>query len=152
MQAILSQVEALLLGAVPTALLFLVLVLAYQFLVQGPLTKTLKERRARTEGAVEDASKAIAQAEASAADYAEKLRLARADVHKLREVRVKQWNSERDAILDAARKAAHQTVSQACAELEAEVAAARLNIQSSAGELGQQVARAILPMAAGGVR
>ena len=44
----------------PTALLFIVLVLAYQFLVQGPLTAALKERRARTEGAVEAAHKAIA--------------------------------------------------------------------------------------------
>ena len=37
MQEILQQVGALLVGAVPTILLFIVLVLAYQFLVQGPL-------------------------------------------------------------------------------------------------------------------
>jgi F-type H+-transporting ATPase subunit b len=91
---------------VPTVLLFIVLVLAYQFLVQGPLTATLKERRARTEGAIEDAHKAIAQAEARAAEYAAKLRQARAEVYKVREQRVKQWNAERDAALDAARKAA----------------------------------------------
>jgi hypothetical protein len=37
---------------------------------------------------------------------------------------VKQWNAERDAALDAARKAAGQKVSQAKAELEAEAAQA----------------------------
>ncbi len=70
MQEIIQQVGILLLGAVPTALLFIILVLSYQFLVQGPLTATLKERRARTDGAVEDAHQAIAQAEARAAEYA----------------------------------------------------------------------------------
>ena len=113
MQEIIQQVGTLLLGAVPTILLFIVLVLAYQFLVQGPLTATLKERRARTEGAVEDAHKAIAQAEARAAEYAAKLRQARAEVFKVREQRVKQWNAERDAALDAARKTAGQKVNQA---------------------------------------
>jgi F-type H+-transporting ATPase subunit b len=152
MQEIIQQVGNLLLGAVPTILLFIVLVLAYQFLVQGPLTATLKERRARTEGAVEDAHKAIAQAEARAAEYASKLRQARAEVFKVREQRVKQWNAERDAALDAARKTAGLKVNQARIALEAEAAKARQSLQASAGDLAAQVVRAVLPMAAGGVR
>jgi F-type H+-transporting ATPase subunit b len=152
MQEIVQQVEALLLGAVPTVLLFIVLVLAYQFLVQGPLTATLKQRRARTEGAIEDAQKAIALAEARAAEYEAKLRQARAEVYKVREQRVKQGNAERDAALDAARKVAGLKVSQAKAELEAEASAARRSIQASAGELANQVVRAVLPLAAGGSR
>ena len=63
MQEIIQQLGTLFIGAIPTALLFIVLVICYQFLVQGPLTATLKERRARTEGAQEDAQKAIARAE-----------------------------------------------------------------------------------------
>ena len=152
MQEIIQQVGTLLLGAVPTVLLFIVLVLAYQFLVQGPLTATLKERRARTEGAVENAHKAIAEAEVRAAEYAAKLRQARAEVYKVREQRVKQWNAERDTALDAARKAAGLKVSQAKAELEAEAALARQTIQASAAELANQVVRAVLPLAAGGSR
>ena len=54
---------------------------------------------------MEDARKAIAQAEARTAEYADKLRLARADAYKIREQRVKQWTAERDAALDTARKA-----------------------------------------------
>ncbi len=139
-------------GAIPTALLFIVLVLAYQFLVQGPLTATLKKRRALTEGAMEDAQKAIVEAEARAAEYAAKLRQARGDVYKVREQRVKQWNTERDTQLDAARKAAGLKVSQARAEIEAEAAAARQTILGSAGDLAGQVVRAVLPAAAGGSR
>ncbi|HUD75779.1 MAG TPA: ATP synthase F0 subunit B, partial [Terracidiphilus sp.] len=105
MQEIFQQLGALFIGAVPTMVLFIVLVLAYQFLVQGPLTATLKQRRARTEGAIEDAQKAIALAEDRATEYAAKLRQARSEVYKIREQRVKHWTAERDAALDAARKA-----------------------------------------------
>jgi len=152
MQEILQQVEMLLVGSVPTILLFIVLVLAYQFLVQGPLTATLKERRARTEGAIEDAHKAIAQAEAKAAEYAAKLRQARAEVYKVREQRVKQWNTEREAALDTARKVTALKVGQAKLELEVEAGQAKQAIQASAGDLAGQVVRAVLPQAAGGSR
>jgi F-type H+-transporting ATPase subunit b len=152
MQEIIQQVGALLVGAVPTVLLFIVLVLAYQFLVQGPLSKTLTERRARTEGAVEDAHKAIAQAEAKTTEYADKLRQARAEIYKLREQRAKQRNSERETALDAARKAAGVQVSLARTELDSETAHARQTIQTSAGDLAEQVVRAVLPLATGGSR
>jgi len=151
MQVMMQQLGTLFIGSVPTMLLFIVLVLAYQFLVQGPLTATLKERRARTEGAVEDAHKAIAEAEARAEEYAAKLRQARAEVFKVREQRVQQWNAERDAALDVARKAAGLKVSQAKAQLEAEAAEAKTALQASAGDLARLVANAVLP-AAGGVR
>jgi F-type H+-transporting ATPase subunit b len=149
---ILVQIADLLKGAIPTALLFLVLVIAYEFLVHKPLTATLARRRALTEGAMEDAQKAVAQAEARTAEYMEKLRLARAEAFKVREQRLKQWNAERDAALDAARKSSHQRVSQAVAELNVEAETARKVIEGSAAELASQAMRAVLPMAAGGSR
>jgi F-type H+-transporting ATPase subunit b len=147
-----QQLGGFLVGAVPTMLLFIVLVLAYQFLVQGPLTETLKKRRALTVGALEDAQKAIERAESRANEYADKLRQARSEVYKAREQRVKQWMAERDATLDAARKSSGQKVAEAKAELEAEAAQARKSIEAAAGELANQVARAILPAAAGSSR
>jgi len=152
MEDIVQQVGALLLGAIPTILLFVVLVAAYQLLVQGPLSKVLAERRARTEGAVENAHRAVAQAEAKAAEYADKLRQARAEIFKMREQRAKQRNAERESALDAARKAAGARVGQARTELDAEAEQAKQTIQGSAGELANQVVRAVLPMAAGSSR
>jgi F-type H+-transporting ATPase subunit b len=152
MQEITQQLGTLLLSAVPTVLLFIVLVVAYQFLIQGPLSNTLKQRRARTDGAVEDAQKAIALAEARAAEYAAMLRQARAEVYKVREQRVKQWSGERDAALDAARKVAGLKVSEARAALEADADLARKAIQASVAELASQVVRVVLPAAAGGTR
>lgn len=147
-----QQLGALMVSAIPTALLFIVLVIAYQLLVQGPLSATLDERRARTEGAMEAANKAIALAEARAAEYNEKLRRARADVYKAREQRVKQWSTERDAALEDARKAAGARVRQAKAALDEETAAARQTLEASAAELAAQVVQAVLPVAVGGSR
>lgn len=152
MQVILQQVGALLIGSIPTALLFLVLVFVYEFLVQGPLTATLARRRALTLGAMEEAQRAIAEAEARTAEYGEKLRLARAESFKVRELRVKQWHSERDSALEAARKSAGQRVTQAKSEIEVETTAARQSIQAAAAELGRQAVRAVLPLATEGAR
>jgi F-type H+-transporting ATPase subunit b len=152
MQLILEQLGALLVGAVPTALLFIVLVLAYQFLMQSPLTATLKKRRDLTVGAMEEARKAIEEVEKRAAEYATRLRQARAEAYKLREQRIKQWNLERDAALETARRAAGARVNQATEEVAAEAATARQLIQASAAELASQAVRAVLPAAAGGSR
>jgi F-type H+-transporting ATPase subunit b len=152
MQEIIQELGALFLASAPTALLFLVVVVCYQFLVQKPLTATLKERRARTDGAMEAAQHAIARAEARAAEYAEKLRHARAELMRARDQRLKQWNAERDAQLEAARHAASQRVAGARAEVDAEAAKARQTIQGSAAELASQVVRAVMPAAAGGSR
>jgi F-type H+-transporting ATPase subunit b len=152
MQAIVQQLASMLVGAIPTMILFVVLVVAYQILVQGPLTATLKRRRDLTEGAMEAAQKAIADAEERTAEYATKLRHARAEVYKIREQRLRQWNAERDAALDVARKAAGQKLIQAKSEIEAETAAAKQAIQAAAGDLAGQVVRAVLPVGAGGSR
>jgi F-type H+-transporting ATPase subunit b len=137
--SIVEIVEKFLIGSIPTLLLFIVLVLCYQFLVQGPLSRALRERYARTEGAVEEAHKAIGRAEARAQEYATRLRQARAEIFAVREQRIRQWPVE-------------EKVSQAKAELEAEAAAARKSIQASAGDLASRVVRAVLPAAAGGTR
>jgi len=152
MLQIVQQLGGFFLDAVPTMILFIVLVLAYQFLVQGPLNEMLKKRRARTVGAIEDAQKAIELAEARAAEYANKLRQARSEVYKVREQRVKQWTAERDASLDLARKAAGQKVLEARAALQTDAAEARKSIENAAGELASQVVRAVLPAAAGSSR
>jgi F-type H+-transporting ATPase subunit b len=152
MQETIRQLGDLLLSSLPTLFLFIVLVLAYQFLVQGPLSRTLKERRARTAGAMEEANKAIAAAEAKAADYAARLRHARAEVFRMREQRLQQWAQERDSALDAARKSALQQVLEAKLGLEAEAAAARKALLAGIDQLAEQVIRAVLPATAGGSR
>lgn len=150
MQEIFQQLEALFLGALPTTALFVVLVIAYQFLVQGPLSKTLKERRARTTGAVEEARKAIADAERRTEIYVEQLRLSRAEVYKTREARLQKWVAERDKAIEETRNQVVKQVAQARNTIEHEVAAARQEIESSVDDLAKRLLSAVLP--AGGSR
>jgi len=152
MQETFDQLGNLLLDAVPTILLFIVLVIAYRFLIDRPLSQMFERRRALTVGAVEDAQRAIAQAEAQAAEYAERLRQARAEAFRAREQRLHQRNAESEAALDAARKTASASVNEAKAELNAETDRARVAIEASAAELAGRVVRAVLPQPAGGTR
>jgi F-type H+-transporting ATPase subunit b len=152
MQEVIQQLGDLLLGSLPTLILFILLVLAYQFLVQGPLSRTLAVRRARTTGAVEEANKAIAAAAAKTDDYANRLRHARGEIFRAREQRLQQWAREREAMLDTARKAATQRVLEAKLALEHEAGEARKTLMAGADQLAEQVVRAVMPAAAGGTR
>lgn len=150
MSDLIHQLEALFLGALPTTALFVVLVITYQLLVQGPLSRTLKERRARTSGAVEAAKKSIAEAERRTEVYVEKLRLSRAEVYRTREARLQKWTVEREQILEETRQEAGRQVSVARTSIEHEVAVARQEINTHVDELASQVLSAVLP--AGGER
>jgi len=142
---LLRQLGELVLGSVPTMIIFLLLVFAYRFILYGPLVKTLAERRARTIGALEAAHAAIAAADAKAQEYEAKLRAARAEIFHQRELRVQQWITQKDAALAAARHAAQERVAQARAGVEAEAVAARQQIEDAAGQLAAQVLQVILP-------
>jgi F-type H+-transporting ATPase subunit b len=152
MEQIIQQVGKLLLGSIPTLILFILLVLAYQFLVQGPLTAILKTRRARTSGAVEHADKAIAAAEAKAEEYATRLRHARSEIFGLREQRMQQWNAERDTALQQAREKAEVRVLEAKVGLERDSVDARSMLMGQADQLAEEVVRAVMPATAGGSR
>ena len=145
---ILNQLGGLLLGAVPTAILFILLVLAYGFLVRRPLEHTLAERRARTSGAVEQARGAIAAAEAETTAYEEKLRAARAQILAMREKQMERLQAEREAALNAAREQAQKKIQSARTEIEGSTAVAREQIEHAAATLGEQIVKAILPAGA----
>ena len=148
MNQILEQLGGLVLGAVPTMVLFLLLVAAYGFLVRRPLDRVLAERRLRTTGAMEQAREAISAAESETAAYEEKLRRAKAEIFALREGRLKQLAAERDEALAAVRRTTGEKVASAKAEIKHGVAAARRQIEAMSAELSEQIVRAVLPSAA----
>ena len=150
MDEILNQLGGLFLGAVPTIVFFLLLVVAYGFLVRRPLDAVLTERRKRTSGAVEQAKAAISQAENETAIFEEKLRAARTQLFNARAERMKVWTAERDAALNEARSATQAKVLAAKLALEQSAAAGRQQIESMSGELSAQVLKAILPAGAAG--
>ena len=142
---ILHQLGGLVLGSVPTMVLFILLVAAYGLLVRRPLDATLAERRVRTSGAVEQARGAIAAAEAETSVYEDKLRAARSEIMAARERRLQQWQAERDQAIESARAVAQGRVKEAKLEIEAMSVGARKQIQDATGQLSEQILRAVLP-------
>jgi F-type H+-transporting ATPase subunit b len=145
MDEILQQLGGLVLGSVPTMVLFVLLVVAYGLLVRRPLDRVLAERRARTSGAVEQARGAISAAEAETAVYEDKLRAAKSEIFQAREKQRKQWATEREQALAEARTATQSKVSAARTEIEQGAAAAHQQIESATAELSTQILRAVLP-------
>jgi F-type H+-transporting ATPase subunit b len=145
MDLILKQLGDLVLGSIPTMILFILLVVLYGFLVRRPLDRILAERRARTTGAIEQAKGAITAAEAETAVYEDKLRAAKAEIFAARDAKLKQWNAERDAALEDARNSTKSRVTAARHEIEQTAAAARQQIEGLSAALSEQIMRAILP-------
>jgi F-type H+-transporting ATPase subunit b len=145
MDQILNQLGELVLGSVPTMILFILLVAAYGFLVRRPLDRVLAERRARTSGAVERSRDAIAKAEAETAAYEEKLRAAKAEIFRARDKRLKQWNAEREAALAQVRQHTQEHVRGARQEIERSAQEARLHIVRQSDDLSSRVLDAVLP-------
>src|SRR5271163_3890421 len=135
MDQILNQLGGLVLGSVPTIVLFITLVAAYGFLVRRPLDRVLAERRARTSGAVERARGAIAAAEAETTAYEDKLRAAKAEIFQARDKKLKQWNAEREAALAQVRQQTQERVRGARQEIEQSAQEARLHIVGVSDDL-----------------
>jgi F-type H+-transporting ATPase subunit b len=145
MDQILNQLGELVLGSVPTMILFILLVTAYGLLVRRPLDRVLAERRARTSGAVERARAAIAKAESETTAYEEKLRAAKAEIFHARDQKLKQWNAEREAALAQMRQHTQERVRGARQEIEQSAHDARLQIVGLSDELSSRVLKAVLP-------
>jgi F-type H+-transporting ATPase subunit b len=155
MDETLHQLGTLLLGSVPTIFLFLLLVILYRFLVYGPLNRVLAERRARTDGAIEQANAATAAAAAKTQEYEAQLRAARSRIFQARQQKQQQWNRERDSALAEAQEAAQRQIEEAKLALQAQTNAAHRTLENSIDELAGEILRAILPRgraAAGSVR
>jgi F-type H+-transporting ATPase subunit b len=150
MDELLRQLEVLIIGAMPTTILFITLVLAYRFILYGPMMKVRAERRARTAGAMEKSRQAIAAADVRTQEYEAKLRAARAEILRHREQRMQQRNAEKENALAAARLAAQQRVREAHSAMEAQTADAKKQIEVSAGQLAAQVLAVVLPPAGAG--
>jgi F-type H+-transporting ATPase subunit b len=144
MDETLRQVGELLLGSVPTIIIFLLLFGLYTVLVHRPLVRVLSERRARTQGAIEKALADVASAEARTAEYEQKLREARLAVFKLLEARRAQAAQARAAAVAEARKSAQAQLEQARAVIEQDKASAKKVLDGEVGRLAQEIIRIVL--------
>jgi len=140
----LKQVGELLLGAIPTAVLLLLLYAIYQNLLRKPLNRILDQRRERTEGAIVKARADVAAAESRTQEYEQKLREARLAIFKAREARRQQAQQLRAQALAEARSRAQQQIREAKAALDQDMAVARDGLQSEIDRLASEIINTIL--------
>jgi F-type H+-transporting ATPase subunit b len=153
MEKILNQLGELLLGAVPTVILLVTLMVLYKVILHDKLVEVLTERRARTEGAVQKAKADLAAAEAKTADYEKRLREAKLALYKAQEARRKLLMDSRAAALAEARSVADAKVKEARAGVEKDVQSARASLAGESEKLAAEIVRVVLaPAAAGGGR
>jgi F-type H+-transporting ATPase subunit b len=145
MGLLLQQLGGLVLGSVPTMILFLITLAAYRLLVHVPLKKVLRERYARTQGAIEKAAIAIAAAERKTAEYEERIRVARAGIFRERHERLHVVHVESEIALAESRAAAQERVGNAMVAIEESATAARLQMEGMLAGLTADVLRAVLP-------
>jgi F-type H+-transporting ATPase subunit b len=144
MDETLRQLGRLLLGSIPTIILFLVVFAAYKALVHRPLARVLRTRHERTEGAIERAKADVAAVDAKSADYERRLREARASLFKAQEQRRQQAMNARNTLIAKSRERAHQQVQAAREDLEKDKVAAQEGLRAEAGRLADAIVHTIL--------
>lgn len=144
MDETLRQLGGLLLGSIPTILLFLVTFFAYRLIVHGRLEQVLHERYQRTEGAIEKARADVASAEAKTSEYEQRLREARMAIFRAQEARRQKALAARATAMAEARERARQQVAQARSHVSEELEAAKRQLIPESDRLAGEVIRAIL--------
>jgi F-type H+-transporting ATPase subunit b len=144
MEETLRQLGGLLLGSVPTIVLFLVTYISYRLIVHGKLESVLQERYQRTEGAIEKARADVAAAEAKTGEYEQRLREARVAIFKAQEARRQKALAARAAAIAQARERAQQQVAQARESVYQELEAAKRQLLPQSERLASEVIRVIL--------
>jgi len=144
MDETLRQLGGLLLGSIPTVIMLVLLYGIYTIVVHKPLSKVLAERRAKTEGALEKARAAVADAEARTAEYEQRLREARMAVFKSQEVRRQAALQARAAAVSTARLKGQQQIEKAKAAIEQDKIAAQEGLQSESARLASEIVRQVL--------
>jgi len=158
MEETLRQLGGLLLGAIPTIVLFLILLGSYRLILHNSLERTLHQRRERTEGAIAKARADISAAEAKTTEYENALRDARLSIFKTQEQRRAKALDSRQQAVSQARAQAEASVREARKAIEADLVGAKNGLQAEAERLATEVIHAVLkqvgaaPSPAGGAR
>jgi F-type H+-transporting ATPase subunit b len=127
-----------------------VLYALYSVIVHKPLSRVLKERHGRTEGAIEKSKADIAAADARTSEYEQKMREARAAVFRAQEAKRQAALQTRTNAVNQARAKAQAQVQAAKADIENDRAVAEKGLQAEAATLAQEIVRRVLQPAGAG--
>lgn len=147
---ILQQLGELFLEALPTVFIVLLFYVFLRWSFFGPIERVLAERRARTEGARREAEHARAVAHERLRAYQEAMKKAQGEIYTEQETVRRALLEERAAQVRKARAAASERTQAAKTQIEAEIAAARLELERSTPALAGEIVQNILGPAQSG--
>jgi len=144
MEATLQALGAILLKAIPTAILLVIVHFYLKGMFFRPLQQVLAERRAATEGMRVMADEILSKADTQAKEIEVQLRSAREAIYQEQEEMRRRWISEQTVRTDQARQQARRMVHDAKVQLDAETAAAKRELAGTADSLAEQIAQMLL--------
>jgi F-type H+-transporting ATPase subunit b len=128
--------------------IFIVLWLVLRRFWFAPALKILLERSARSEGALQEARAAQAEAERLRAEHAAALDQARSEAQREMQEILRGAEAEQKRLLDEARSEAQRTLGEVRTRIGEEVAVARRSLRDQADDIAREVARKVLGRAA----
>jgi F0F1-type ATP synthase membrane subunit b/b' len=144
MEQIVRTLRDILVRAIPTVILLVAFHWYLKKVLIQPMQRVLAERRKRTEGALEAAESAVAQAAEKMAAYEKALAEARAGIYAGQEENRRRLGAEQAAAIEAARGRAAAQVAAARVEIAGEAEVARAGLAAQSDRLAEQIAQAAL--------
>lgn len=141
---ILRQIANLFLQAVPTVVLVFLFYVFMRWAFFTPIQKAMAEREAKIDGARKDAAAVQAAANQDLQTYNDALKKARAEIYAEQEAARQAIVEERAKNLKAMRTLAQKEVAEAKKKIDAELEAARKQIEASAPQIAGEITRSIL--------
>src|ERR1700678_178193 len=140
---ILHQLGNLFLQAVPTVIVVFLFYLFMRWAFFNPIQKAMAEREAKIEGARKDAAAVQDAANQELQNYNEALKKARAEIYAEQELARQAILQERAKNLKAMRSLAQKEVAEGKKKIDAELAAARKEIEASAPSMASETPESI---------
>lgn len=144
MDAVLRDLGALLIKALPTFLLLLFLHYYLKWAFYKPIDQLLKRRWEATEGARKASDEALALAESKATAYQEAVRKARGEIFAEHEEVRHGWRDRQSTALAEARRKTELLVRAAKDSLAADTQAAKQSLESESEALAEEIAGTLL--------
>ncbi|MGH9394333.1 MAG: hypothetical protein ACRD01_14700 [Terriglobales bacterium] len=139
-----AQLARLLLGSIPTIIIFLLLHFYLKGVLYRPLRRVLAARHERIEGRQAAASALVARAEQKLAGYEEALRHRQLANYKQIEAQRQKALAEGQSALAAARHQSAQALVEARQALAAQSSEVRAHLQGAAAALADQIMAQVL--------
>jgi F-type H+-transporting ATPase subunit b len=144
MDEILKALGGILLKAVPTFLLVILLYFFLRYAFFRPLERVLKARFEATEGARQRAAETLALAEEKTHEYEAAMREARAEIYQAQEELHQRLEEQRKTEVTIARAQAEELIRKAKAELAADAAHAKKELEQQSEALAAEIADVVL--------